>query len=31
MIGQQIGEIEYAWLPHTVSCTLLFWQVRIGS
>jgi hypothetical protein len=31
LIGRQIGGIEYPWLPHGISCTLLFWQVRISG
>lgn len=30
-IGRQIGGVEYPWLPHVLSCTLLFWQVRING
>jgi hypothetical protein len=31
LIGRRIGKMEHPWLPHTISCTLLFWQVRISG
>lgn len=31
LIGQQIARMEYSWLPHAVSCAVLFWQVRISG
>jgi hypothetical protein len=30
LVGRRIAVIEHPWLPEVISCTLLFWQVRIG-
>jgi hypothetical protein len=31
LVGRHIAGLEHPWLPSPISCTVLFWQVRIGA
>lgn len=31
MVGREIGRMEYPQLPQAISCTILFWQVRLSG